>query len=166
MHKYLSELTNYGQYKILAGLWATIYSDNLPILFLLFVIMELLDIYTRWLALSYDCFKSLYPQTPCNLYRAATFMWQARKWRWIKSTGLREGFCDKMLTYLLLLTLAAVVDGALAIARMPRGILLAAVVTVLSTTEALSILENLGECNVQAIAAIKEQFKKAVNKER
>lgn len=162
MQKYITECLNYWEYKILAGLWAAVYTDELPILFLMFVGLEMMDIFTRWLALSYACHKAMYPQTPCNLWQSFKFLWQARKWRWIRSTGLRDGFCDKMLIYLILLLLAATVDGALAIGHMPR-VLLTIVVTVLATTEALSVLENLSECDVPVIKQIASLFKKKVD---
>ena len=159
MQKYIENVMNYWQYKVFAGLWASLWSDELPILFLMFVALELLDIYSRWMALTYDWFKKTYPRTPCGLWRCMTWMWQARKWRWIKSTGLREGFCDKMLTYLLLLLVATLVDGAMHVGHMPR-VLLSIVVTVLATTEGLSIMENLSECGVKTISVIKEKFVK------
>lgn len=157
MHKYLVEAFNYWQYKILAGLWATFWSDDIAILFLLFLLLELLDIFTRWLSLSKSCFNAIYPRTECSLWRAFTFIWQARRWRFICSTGLRDGFCDKILTYSILLLVAATVDAALQIAGVPRALLMI-VTTVLVTTEALSILENLSDCGLMVVSTIKEKF--------
>ena len=158
MHKYMTEIWNYLQYKILLGLIATIFSDDFFRLLTVFIILECLDIFTRWLAQSRKCFKAIYPQTECNLWRAFTFMWEARKWRYIRSTGLRDGFCSKMLLYLLLLLTASCVDAALKIGNAPK-VLTTIVVIVLSSTEALSIMENLAECKVEAITAIKDRFK-------
>lgn len=158
MQKHFIELLHYGQYKILAGVWASFYSDDLLILLFLFVGLECMDIFTRWLALSMAWFKATYPQSKCNLWIALKWMWQARKWRWIRSTGLRDGFCDKMMVYLILLALAGFVDGALSVVHIPGRILLTATVTVLSVTEACSIMENLAECNVTVIAQIKDKF--------
>ena len=157
MSKHVEELAQYWQYKILAGVWSALYSDDVVILFLLLVGLQLIDIFTRWLAQSYHCFKAIYPQTPCNLYRAWTFMWQARRWRYIRSTGLRDGFCDKMITYLLLLLLAITADAALEIGKLPR-VLISTVSGVLVLTETLSVLENLSECGVQAIGQIKDKI--------
>ena len=162
MQKHLMQVFEYGKTKIAAGLLAAVYSDDLLVLLIIFVSLECMDIFTRWLALSMDCFKHIYPQTPCGLWRAFTFLWQTRKWKWIKSTELRNGFCDKMMIYLLLLLLAALVDGALSLAHTPR-ILISITVTVLSTTEALSILENLSDCNVTVIKTIKDKLLKKVS---
>ena len=157
MTKYLNELLNYWQYKVIAGLWTVIFQDELPVLFLLFIFLEVLDIFSRWLALSRKCWTDLYPQTPCSTWKAFCWLWQSRKWRYIKSTGLRDGFCDKMLVYLILLLLSATVDGALALAHVPRA-LLSIVTTVLVTTEALSVMENLSEAGVEVITTIKDKF--------
>ena len=162
MQKHLMQVSEYIETKIVAGIIAAVYSDDLLILLSIFIGLECMDIFTRWLALSMDCFKSIYPQTPCGLWQAFRFLWQTRKWKWIKSTELRNGFCDKMLIYLLLLLLAALVDGALSIAHTPR-ILISITVTVLATTEALSILENLSDCKVTVITTIKDKFLKKVS---
>ena len=88
-------------------------------------------------------------------------MWQARKWRWIKSTGLRDGFCDKMLVYLILLLVAALVDGALIIGHVPP-VMRMVTTTVLATTEALSICENLGEAGVSVVKEIQKKLKEKI----
>lgn len=163
MQKYVSAIFDYWYAKVWLGLIASLWSDDLPILFCLFVLLEIIDILTRWLALTADWYKKTYPQCKGNLFIYCKWILQARRWRWIKSTGLRDGFCNKMLVYLILLLLSATVDGALAIAHMPR-ILLSIVVTVLAATEALSILENLNECDVAVIKQIKEKFNDKIDK--
>lgn len=160
MYKYFMEVFHYWQYKIIAGLITAVFNDEFYKLLLLFVGLELMDIFTRWLALSMDLHKKMFPQTPCGLWRALKFMWQARKWRWIKSDGLKNGFCDKMLLYLLLLLLGSFVDTAFSIGHAPR-LLTTVIVVVLASTEALSILENLSECN-GIVKNIKEKFSKKV----
>ena len=161
MYKHLLQIGDYWQGKILAGMVAVVFSEDLLVLLAIFVSLELLDIFTRWLALSRDCFLHIYPTTRCSLWRAFRFLWQARKWRWIKSDGLRDGFCDKMLIYLILLLLSGLVDGALYIAKSPR-VMLTITTTVLAATEALSILENLSECDVAVIGTIKEKVKNKI----
>lgn len=161
IHKYLLEAGNYLQYKIIAGLIAAIFSEDFFKLLLLFIALELLDIFTRWLALSMQCYKAIYPQSPCGLWKATKWLWQAHRWRFIKSDGLRDGFCDKMLVYLLLLLTGAFVDAAFQIGHTPR-VLTTIIVVVLGSTEALSILENLSECGVPVIKQIKERFVKKV----
>lgn len=162
MLKYVHNLFEYWQYKIIAGLIASIFSDNFFKLLTILILLNVLDIFSRFLSNSYNCYKSIYPNSPCGLWKAFTFLWQARKWRFIRSTGLRDGFCDKMMLYLILLLVGAFVDTAYALGNTPR-IMSSIIVMVLASTEALSILENLSECN-EIIKQIKDKFKhKLVN---
>lgn len=162
MLKYVHNLFEYWQYKIIAGLVASVFSDNFFKLLTVLILLNVLDIFSRFLSNSYNCYKSIYPNSPCGLWKAFTFMWQARKWRYIRSTGLRDGFCDKMMLYLILLLVGAFVDTAYALGNTPR-IMSSIIVMVLASTEALSILENLSECN-EIIKQIKDKFKyKLVN---
>ena len=161
MYKYMVELGHYIQYKIIFGLVASIFTEDFFKLLCIFVLMEFMDIFTRWLSLSRQCFLAIYHNVPCSLWRAFTFMWQARKWRFIRSTGLRDGFCDKMLLYLILLLTSSLVDAALKIGNAPR-VLTTIVVVVLASTEALSIMENLSECGVGIVATIRTKCEEKI----
>lgn len=167
MTKYLNNVFDYFEYKILAGLWAALYSDEILILFLLFLFLEILDVFTRWLAQSCKCWRALYPQSPGNLWIYFKFLYQAWRWRFVNSSSFRggfgSGFCGKMLTYLLLLLVAAAVDGALMLAHVPK-MFLSIIVTALVTTEVCSICENLGEADVPFIGIIKREIDKKLNK--
>lgn len=163
MHRHFMELCNYIQYKIIAGLITVIFSDDFFKLLMIFVCLEFIDIFTRWLAQSYLLFKAMYPQTRCGLWRAFKFIGQAKHWRWINSNGMRDGFCDKMLLYLLLLLTSSIVDAGMEIGNTPR-VLTSIVVVVLSSTEALSIFENLSDCGVGQISEIKNRFKDKMKK--
>lgn len=162
MQKYLLETFNYWQYKIVAGVFAVVFTDDFRKLIVVFVCLELLDILTRWLAQSKACFRALYPDTPATILRYVGWMWQARKWRFIKSDGLRSG-CDKMLTYLLLLLTSTLVDTALQIGGVKVFTLTTIVVMFLATTEGLSIIENISEvAEYDVINKIKDKIKEKV----
>lgn len=159
MLKYLTETLHYWQYKIIAGIVTAIFTEDFAKLILVFALLEMLDVFSRLLNLSMQCFRDIYPQTPCTITRGIGFMWQARKWRYINSYGMRTGV-DKMLLYLLLLLTGAVVDVVFAIAHAPIQRPLSSVIcVVLASTEALSILENLAGCS-PLIGSIKEKFLK------
>ncbi len=160
MHRYIVELGHYIQYKIIFGLVASVFTDDFFKLLLIFACIEVMDVFTRWLAQSKKCYCAIYPQSPCNLLTCVGFLWQARKWRYIRSTGMRNG-CDKMLLYLILLLTSSLVDAALQIGHAPR-MLTTVVVVVLATTEALSILENLSETGIGTIAVIRDKFKEKI----
>lgn len=161
MYRYVVELKNYIHYKIVLGLVASVFTDDFFKLLCIFVLLEFLDIFTRWLAQSKKCYRAIYPKSPCNLWTCFCFLWQARKWRFIRSTGLRDGFCDKMLLYLILLLTSSLVDTALQIGHTPK-VLTTIVTVVLSSTEALSIMENLSESGVTLVGQIKDKFKEKI----
>lgn len=161
MEKYFGSVIDYLEIKLPAAVWAALWVDDYAVLLFLFIGMEILDIFTRWLALSKKCYNDIYPQNECGLWKAFRFLWQARKWRYIKSTGLRDGFCEKTMLYMILLALAGFVDGILGIVRVPK-MLTSIIATVLAMTEALSILENLSDCKVTVISEIKARFLKRI----
>ena len=153
MHKYLLQIIDYWQYKIIAGVFATIFTQDFFKLMCIFCMLEVLDILTRMLAESKHCWKAMYPQTPAGLWRYIRFMWQARKWRFIKSNGLRSG-SDKLLTYLLLILAATLVDSALKIGGADKAFLTTGIVVgFLAVTELLSIVENISEVSEYGVIA-------------
>ena len=163
MIKHLQACFDYLQYKIIAGLMAIIFNEDFFKLLLPFIALELIDIYTAWLAQSCDLWKKTYPQTPGSIWKYTARLWHAHKWRWINSARLRHGFTDKMLVYLLLLLTGAFVDAAFFIGHAPR-LLSSIIVVVLSSTEALSIMENLSMCDVTVVSDIRQRFQEAVKK--
>lgn len=163
MQKHLLEIKEYFEYKILAGLFASLYSDELIMLLIIFVALEFLDIFSRWLYQSKKCYCAMYSNFPAGLSTYIKFLPQARKWRYINSWGMRKG-CDKIIVYLILLLLSALADGAFMLVHLPQRMLLTTVTMVLTITETMSILENLALCDVAVIAEIKDKFKKRVEK--
>lgn len=164
IHKYIAQAGDYLQYKIIAGLIAVIFNEAFFKLLCIFIALELLDIYTAWLARSCNLWKSTYPNTKGGLWKYTKRLWHAHKWRWIDSGRLRDGFTDKMLAYLLLLLTGAFADAAFSIAHAPR-LLSSIIVVVLGSTEALSIMENLALCDVAIVSTIAKKFKKALPKD-
>lgn len=160
MQKYLAETLQYWQIKIVAGIATAVFTESFFQLLVIFALLELLDTATRWLALSMQCYKAIYPQSKCTITTGIGFIWQARKWRYINSLGMRTGV-DKVLMYLLLLLTGAVTDYAFSLVHTPR-LLSSVIVVFLASTEALSILENLSQCN-GTIQKIKERFQEKCN---
>ena len=162
MHKYFIETLQYWQYKVFAGIVAAIFTEDFFKLIAVFAMLEILDVFSKMLNLSKKCYNDIYPTMQCGVMRAIGFLWQARKWQYINSTGMRTGV-DKILMYLLLLLTGAIVDIAFSIAHTPIQRPLSSVIcVVLASTEGLSILENLG-CFNNNIGRIKELFKKKCN---
>lgn len=163
MMKYIHELVNYWEYKILGAVVCSIFSESFFKLIVLFCFLEFLDIFSRMLAESKRCYCDIYKGFPHTIFTYLKFMWQARKWRYIQSDKLRSG-ADKLLTYLLLILSATIVDSALKIAGADKVMFCTATITSFcALTEMLSILENASEIsNINVVKQIKEKISKKV----
>ena len=137
--------------KIIASAGVTSVSSALGIhiqLLVIFFVLEVLDILTRWIALSCGLWKDMYPQTKGTVWQYLMFCYQAHRWRRIKSEAMRNQFLSKISTYCIVLLFASLCDVAMAIAHFPLGLLLPAITGILCCTELLSCLENLAEADV------------------
>lgn len=163
MAKYLQEIINYWEYKILGAVIASIFTDSFFKLMLLFCFLEFLDIFTRMICESKRCYLDLYQGFPHSIFTYIKFIPKAHSFRYIQSDKLRSG-ADKLLTYLLLILSATVVDSALRIAGADKIMLCTTViVSFCSITEMLSILENTSEfSNLNIIKTIKEKIGKKI----
>ena len=161
--KYIHNLLDYWQYKIVAGLIASIFSDSFFKLISVFVLLEILDILTRWICQSKACWDALYPNSKAGIWKYIKFMWQARKWRFIQSDKLRSG-SDKLLIYLLLIFTSSLVDTALTVGNAKVFTFTSLIVGFLATTEGLSIIENISEiAEYGVIDKILNKIKSKVN---
>lgn len=121
---------------------------QIQLLAILFVV-EVLDILSRWWAESYRCFKALYPQTPCDLWRCIRFMRQAHRWRFFRSDVMRSKAISKLFTFGIILLFSSLCDIAMRLAGGSAFAQLLPLCTViLCLSESLSILENLNECDI------------------
>ena len=161
MHKYISEILNYIEYKIILGVITAIFTDSFFKVMFLFLLIEICDIFTRWLSQSKKCWMALYPTSKAGIWQYIKFLWQARKWRFIRSEAMRNG-ADKILLYLIIFLVATMVDAAIVASNGVKCCTVACV-TICGCTEFLSILENLSEItNANIIGIIKEKIKDKV----
>lgn len=128
-------------------------------LLFVFFILEVLDVLTRWIALSSELWRDMYPQTKGTVWQYAKFIRQAHRWRYIKSEAMRNQFISKIGTYCIILMFTALCDVAMMIAKGP-AFLLPVITAVLSCTELLSCLENLNECGVSVAGELVTLVKK------
>lgn len=161
LYKHLCEVADFWEYKVLAGILAMIFTEHFFKLLVLFLILSLLDCYTRWCANSASLWKHMYPNTTGSLWIYTRRIYHTWCWRWISSAGLRQGFADKYMVYLLLIFAATVADSALTITHSPLSIN-SIVVTFLSVTEFISICENLSECGITFVSRIRDLVKEKV----
>lgn len=164
MVKYLHEVVNYWEYKILTAVFASVFTDDFLKLMVIFCLLEVLDTVSRMIAESKHAYDSMYSGFPHTIVTYVRFLWQARKWRFIQSDKLRSGG-DKLLTYLLLILSATIVDSALKIAGADKVLLCTGVVVgFLSITEMLSIIENVSEfSNNNVVKMIKDKISKKIS---
>ena len=118
------------------------------VLFGLFGCVVFLDLFTRWLALSHQNLVSR--KQEATLIDCFCGIPQAHKAGLISSYVMRKTFFSKMMTYLLLIIGASLVDYMI---KGSGGSVMAGslVITYLSMTELLSIVENLDEAGVSAM---------------
>ncbi len=129
-------------------------------LVVIFFVLEVLDVFTRWIALSAKLWKDMYPQTKGTVWQYIKFCWQAHRWRYIKSEAMRNQFISKISTYCIILLFASLCDVAMMIAKFPLAFLLPAITGILCCTELLSCLENLAEAGVDVAKELIDIVKK------
>nr|DAL25784.1 MAG TPA_asm: holin [Caudoviricetes sp.] len=118
------------------------------VLFGLFGCVVFLDLFTRWLALSHQHLVT--HKQEATLVDCLYGIPSAHKAGLISSYVMRKTFFSKMITYLLLIIGASIVDYL--IKGSGGGVMaVSLVITYLSMTELLSIVENLDEAGVSAM---------------
>lgn len=117
-------------------------------LFFAFGCVVFLDLFTRWLALSHQ--NLVTHKQEATLIDCFWGIKKAHKVGLISSYVMRKTFFSKMITYLILIIGASIVDNMIKGAG--GGVMaVSLVVTYLSMTELLSIVENLDEAGVSAM---------------
>lgn len=154
--KYYDKILDSLVAKVIAGAFGAVFNNDLAVLFVLFVVIEVLDIVTRCIAESAKLYKER-KHKDGNVYEYIMYFRAAHKARRINSGQMRSGFCAKMITYCIVLILSATADGILVTAHLPK-LLTSATVSVLAVTEALSVLENLTDAGIGTVSKIKEKI--------
>lgn len=118
------------------------------VLFAMFGAMVFLDLFSRWLALSHQYLVT--HKQEATLIDCFLGIKKAHKAGLISSYVMRKTFFSKMITYLILIIGASIVDYM--IKGTDRSVMaVSLVITYLSMTELLSIVENLDEAGVSAM---------------
>lgn len=162
--KALKSVAEHLPQKVIASAGVTSIASALGIHFQLlgiFFVLEVLDVLTRWIALSAQLWKDMYPQTPGTVWQYIKFIYQGHRWRRIKSEAMRNQFISKISTYCIILLFTSLCDMAMRIAGGPPiSVLLPLVTAILSCTELLSCLENLSEADVNVATDLMSIIKK------
>ena len=127
-------------------------------LMLVFCGLEFLDLFSKWISLSHDYWvrtygKELTEKHGC-LWSYIKWLPECRRFGYINSNAMKNQFTSKMITYAILICTCFLADTA--IARV-KGITCVGVIgiSMVSLTEALSILENLSSANIGIADSIK-----------
>lgn len=155
MHNIFDTLTNvFAAYslKITVAVFAVLANIHIHLL-AVFALLVALDTVTKWIAISYS-----YNQCH-SMFDAIRLIPQAHRARAIDSHEMRTGFYTKMITYLVLVAAAFLVDSEFfTLNNSPVFVKL--VVTYLSVTELLSITENLNDAGISCLSNLLELIKR------
>ena len=120
-----------------------------------FGVLEFLDLFSRWLAITYEMIQEDDPHSHPSLWLCFKSIPEARRQRRINSTRMREAFCSKMIKWVILIGGSAAADYMLQLTGQSMKILVV-VVSYISATEVLSVLENLGAAGVKDASQLVE----------
>ena len=126
-------------------------------LLFLFVVVVLIDLATKWIALSYSYLVSYNVKAP-GVAQCIVAIPAAHRAGVINSYKMKTRFAGKLIIYLLLVTASGSVDRMLVLMRHP-AIFLSLCVGYLAATELLSCVENLNDANVSIAAKLVEKVK-------
>lgn len=118
------------------------------VLFAMFGAVVFLDLFSRWLALSHQYLVT--HKQEATLIDCFWGIKKAHKAGLISSYVMRNTFFSKMITYLILIIGASIVDYIIKGAD-GSAMAVSLIITYLSMTELLSIVENLDEAGVSAM---------------
>lgn len=147
----------------LAGSAVTASIFDIGALLGLFCGLEFLDLLTKWISLSHDYWVRTYGQTITDkqgcLWVYIKWLPECRRFRYINSSAMKNQFCSKMFTYTILILTCCLAD--LAIKRVGGVAFISTIgISMVSLTEALSILENLSSANIGIADSIKNLLQK------
>lgn len=120
-----------------------------------FGVLEFLDCFTKWLAISYEMLTEDDPHMHPSLWLCFKSIPEARRQRRIRSEEMRTLFCSKFLKYMILVIASAVADYMLK-ATQQSAPFLTIVISYICATEILSVLENLSTAGVKEASKLIE----------
>lgn len=126
----------------------------------LFVLLVVIDLFTKFIALSYLYLTEYNVKNP-GIAQCIVAMRAAHRARYIKSYVMKSRFIGKIIVYLLIVVTSGTVDRMLELMKHP-GIFLPLCVGYLAATELLSCVENLNDANVSIAAGLIKKVKEKV----
>ena len=128
-------------------------------LLLAFVALVIIDLVTKWIALSKEHLSKRKRKKPYTLWECIVNIPKARKAGYIKSEAMKHRFLGKIIVYLLVVFAGALADHIMQTMNKPTwAVLLLA--GYLSVTELISILENLQDAGVEEAGQLHDIIEK------
>ena len=149
-------LNNFG-IKLGAGAVLTVTMHQHVMLVFCFTLLVFLDCLTRWIAISYGYLREQGEEHP-SLVRSIMRIPAARRAGRIDSRTMKEQGLGKLLLYAVCVIVSCVGDLMLVTIHAP-GWLMTLMVSYMTITETLSVVENLSDAGVESLAKLAAKLK-------
>ena len=129
----------------------------------LFCGLEFLDLFSKWISLSHDYWEKTYGKEFTAKYGCLwlyiKWLMECRRFGYINSSAMKNQFASKMITYAILIFACCLADLSI---KKVGGVPFIGVIgiSMISLTEALSIVENLSSANIGVADSIKTLLQK------
>lgn len=128
-------------------------------LLIAFVGLVIIDLITKWIALSKEHLSKRKRKKPYTLWECIVNIPKARKAGYIKSDTMKHRFLGKIIVYLLVVLAGGFADNIMQTMGKPQWAVLL-LVGYLSITELISILENLQDAGVEEAGQLHDILEK------
>ena len=129
----------------------------------LFCGLEFLDLFSKWISLCHDYWEKTYGKEFTAKYGCLwlyiKWLMECRRFGYINSSAMKNQFASKMITYAILIFACCLADSSI---KKVGGVPFIGVIgiSMISLTEALSIVENLSSANIGVADSIKNLLQK------
>lgn len=152
MEHAFDSLMSYFPIKVIVGVFMAFVLNAEAIIFMSFAWLVFLDCFTRWIAISYGFLLEQGEEKP-SLWTSIKGIPAARRAGRINSSIMRERGIAKLIVYMICLFGAALCDLIYFEMHGPTD-LTNLVVSYMTTTELLSIVENLSDAGVESLTRL------------
>lgn len=157
MEHAFDSLMSYFPIKVVVGVFMAFVLNAEAIIFMSFAWLVFLDCFTRWIAISYEFLMEQGEEKP-SLWTSIKGIPSARRAGKIKSSVMREQGIAKFIVYMICLFGAALCDLISFEMHGPTD-LTNLVVSYMTITELLSIVENLSDAGVESLTRLVNRLK-------
>ena len=157
MEHAFDSLMSYFPIKVVVGVFMAFVLNAEAIIFISFAWLVFLDCFTRWIAISYEFLMEQGEEKP-SLWTSIKGIPSARRAGKIKSSVMREQGIAKLIVYMICLFGAALCDLISFEMHGPTD-LTNLVVSYMTITELLSIVENLSDAGVESLTRLVNRLK-------